>query len=575
MTKTKSPDIQAHKTDFIIILENENDMKEFSEANSSYSSNFSAEQDRVQPQGVSVSSGNGEESELKVNSDDLEFYENDSKLPKPAAVVAWLQERYQGKWIWNSTSKSWFAYDDALGIWIELDSESIEGLVQNELDANPLTQHNYGSSYVADILNLLKNRLKENSWNSQPRLIPLRNGVLNLVNQELLPISPDYRFTWCLPYDYNPDATCEPIQAWLLETMQGDQQLVQLLRAYMNAVIKGRSDLQRFLECIGEGGTGKSTFANLVIALVGTPNTLSSNLKTLETNRFESANLLGKRLVYIADSERYTGNISTLKALTGEDQIRYEKKYVQGGDCFCFDGMVLIVANEAIQFNDHTGGIRRRRITVPFNHRVKPEDRRNLIKVTKDGVSGEFASYIPGLMNWVLAMPDDEVTELVKNTHRSVPSLAISTAETLIETNPMASWLDDCVVIELTAKTYVGNKDQPSSTHLYPSYVSYCASNGYKPVSSTRFSSLLLGLLQTHLDLAGVKKEHDRNGNYITHLRLRVNSEDTPRPITGVMDGQDLGEVSEIAEIPMNASVEGCEGSDNNSISSHNFETEL
>jgi putative DNA primase/helicase len=343
----------------------------------------------------------------------------------------------------------------------------------------------------------------------------------------------------------------------------------------MNAVVKGRSDLQRFLECVGEGGAGKSTFAKLVVALVGIPNTLSTELKTLETDKFESANILGKRLVYVADSERYTGKVSKLKAITGQDPIRYEKKYVQGGNCFCFDGMVLIVANESIQFNDHTGGIRRRRITIPFKQLVKPEDCRDLINVPQEGISGEFAPYIPGLLNWVLEMSDDKVTELVKNTHRSVPSLAITTAETLVETNPMAAWLDECIVIEPDAKTYIGNKDQPSSTHLYPNYVNYCTANGCKPVSSARFSKLLLGLLQTHLDLSDANKVKDRRGNYITHLRFRDANEDTPRPITGVMEDQDSCDEAEIAETPMNNSVDRCVGSDKIYLSGHGFDQEV
>jgi putative DNA primase/helicase len=189
-----------------------------------------------------------------------------------------------------------------------------------------------------------------------------------------------------------------------------------------------------------------------------------------------------------------------------------------------------------------------------------------LINVSKDGISGEFAPYIPGLLNWVLEMSDDEVTELVKNTHRSVPSLAITTAETLVETNPMAAWLDECIVIEPDAKTYIGNKDQPSSTHLYPNYVNYCTANGCKPVSSARFSKLLFGLLQTHLDLSDANKVKDRRGNYITYLRFRDANEDTPRPITGVMDDQDSGDESEIAETPMNNGVDGCEGLGGNSF---------
>jgi putative DNA primase/helicase len=363
-----------------------------------------------------------------------------------------------------------------------------------------------------------------------------------------------------VPYSYNPEATCEPIQDWLLEMMQGDEQKVKLLRAYMNAVIKSRSDIQRFLECIGEGGTGKSTFANLLIALIGPQNTLSTSLKLLETNRFESANLHGKRLVYIADSERYTRNASKLKALTGGDQIRYERKFVQGGNSFRFKGMVLIVANEAIQFNDHTNGTQRRRITVPFSHRVSPNDRRNLIEILDDGITvGDFAPYIPGLLNWVLAMPDDEVTGLIRDTCQTVPSLKTATVENLLETNPMASWLDSCVVIDSAAKVYVGSKEQSESTHLYPNYVHFCHSHGYKPVTSARFSQLLLGLLRSQLNLGDTQKTHDRQGNYITGISLRSKDDDAPRPFT---DGFGLGDESTTPEILDIQGHEGCEGSE-------------
>mgnify|MGYP001792177801 CR=1 FL=1 len=520
-----------------------------------------------------TSNSNANDYESEVSSADT--YSNNSRLPKPAAMVAQFRDNYSGKLIWNTTSKSWFEYQDELGIWVELNSESIQSLIQTELDANPLTQFNYGSAYISDILNLLKNPLRVSEWNAKPNLLPLQNGVLDLQTKELLDHSPDYRFCWCLPYNYDPKATCEPIQEWLLEMMQGDEKIVQLLRAYMNAVIKGRSDLQRFLECVGEGGTGKSTFANLVIALIGISNTHPTSLKTLETDRFENANLLGKRLVYIADSERYTRNVSKLKALTGQDQLRYEKKYTQGGSSFRFDGMVLIVANETIQFNDFTSGIQRRRITIPFNNRVRAENRRNLIEVFSTGISGEFAPYLSGLLNWVLEMSDDEVTELLKNTELSVPSLAMAAAETLIETNPMAAWLDEYVVIDSNAKTNVGSKKQPSSTHLYPNYVSFCESSGYKPVATNLFSSRLVDLVCSQLKIDGVEKKHTRSGNCIVGLRLRTDGDTAPRPISDVMGNPILGDGSQDAETLIYKGFEGCDELDDHSSSSYDFAMEF
>jgi putative DNA primase/helicase len=47
---------------------------------------------------------------------------------------------------------------------------------------------------------------------------------------------------------------------------------------------------------------------------------------------------------------------------------------------------------------------------------------------------GEFAQYIPGLLNWMLAMD------------KAVPKLAVMKAQTLVETNPIADWVDHNIV---------------------------------------------------------------------------------------------------------------------------------
>jgi len=42
----------------------------------------------------------------------------------------------------------------------------------------------------------------------------------------------------------------EPVQDWMLSAMKGDRTQVEVLRAYLNAVVTGRLDLQRYLECM-------------------------------------------------------------------------------------------------------------------------------------------------------------------------------------------------------------------------------------------------------------------------------------------------------------------------------------
>jgi hypothetical protein len=45
------------------------------------------------------------------------------------------------------------------------------------------------------------------------------------------------------PYEYNPSAECEEIVKWLKQTQDGDWGRVQVLRAWLRAVLLGCSDI--------------------------------------------------------------------------------------------------------------------------------------------------------------------------------------------------------------------------------------------------------------------------------------------------------------------------------------------
>ena len=98
----------------------------------------------------------------------------------------------------------------------------------------------------------------------------------------------------------------------------------------------------------GLSGSGKSTLIRLLIAFIGERNQVSTDLKNLEGNRFEAAALYGKRLALISDSSRYGGEVSVLKALTGGDPVRLEKKNQQQSGSFVFDGVVVVASNICI-----------------------------------------------------------------------------------------------------------------------------------------------------------------------------------------------------------------------------------
>ena len=483
-----------------------------------------------------------------------ESTEKQANLPdwSQSDLADWLAERYQGKLAWNSDKQSWYVYGSVTkGIWSVGSTERIGRLVKSELKsaANEIAKAgkkkpNYTISFVNGVTALLKLDLEVDQWEEAEGLLPMLNGVLDLETRKLLPHSPSNRLTWCLPYEYNVLATCEPIQQWLLTMCGGDRSLVQLMRAYLLGIVTGRTDWQKYLELIGPGGTGKSTLTRLATALVGQENVHTTTLHKLEKSKFETASIAGKRLVLINDSERYAGDVTKLKNLTGQDTLPYEVKFKQSKGGFTPDALVIVSTNEVIQSSDYTSGLARRRISVPMLNQIKSDRQKNLIEHKNGLMRGEFLPYIPGLLNWVLAMDSESATEIVNNYEENVPSLLAMKAKTLVETNPIADWLDNFIVYDPTAKTNVGvaKRDKDSNSpfwyldtdkRLYPNYCEYCHNSGTKAVSLRRFVNLLSDLGNNQLDL-DITRSRDRMGSYFVGLKIRSDFDDSPPLVTGI-----------------------------------------
>ncbi|WP_052056026.1 phage/plasmid primase, P4 family [Myxosarcina sp. GI1] len=467
-------------------------------------------------------------------------------------LALWLADKYRSHLAWNTELQQWYRYSSVMsGIWSIEPTEFVGQLVKLELEeiAIKITQSNpkgkkpsFTISFINGVVGLLKMDLAVRCWDEATGLLPLRNGVLNLETKKLLPHAPEHKLTWCLPYSYNPLLTCYPIQQWLNQMCRGDEDLVQLMRAYLRGVVTGRSDWQKYLELIGPGGTGKSTFTRLAIALVGSENTHTTTLKKLEGEKFESASVAGKRLVLINDSERYAGEVSKLKALTGQDTLPYEVKYRQSSGGFTPQAMTIVATNEVIQSSDYTSGLERRRISIPMFNRIESDRQRNLIEHRNGEMFGEFVPYLSGLLNWVLAMDEAEATNIIKNYETAVPSLLAMKAQTLVETNPIADWLDNKVILDPEARTNIGvaKRDKDSNSDnwylhndewLYPNYAEYCHDTGTRSIGLRRFVNLLSDLLNNQLRL-NIEKGRDRFGSFIRGLRLRDATDDEPPLIT-------------------------------------------
>ncbi len=89
----------------------------------------------------------------------------------------------------------------------------------------------------------------------------------------------------------------------------------------------------------------------------------------------------------------------------------------------------------------------------------------------------------------------------------------------LIKTNSVAAWANERIVLEPTAKTYVGKANGNPDTHLYPNYVNYCKQHRLELVTMQAFSKVLMSLVETTLAYR-LSKQRDKEGCHIKGVAI-------------------------------------------------------
>lgn len=245
----------------------------------------------------------------------------------------------------------------------------------------------------------------------------------------------------------------------------------------------------------------------------------------METNRFEPARFYGTRLVKITDSDKYGGSINTLKAMTGQDHIRIERKHQQQSGDYIFNGLVVMGSNENLATTDHTSGLDRRRRTVYFDRRATDDEKQAWLAL--GGEEFVLHSEMPGLVNWLLELSQDDISNIIRNppTHTKAANFEAMTAG-----NPVAEWITECCIPDTTAWTQIGDKreirEQGKETEfehskewLYPNYLAWCQRHNRTAHSVRRFREIIVDTLKTlKIDVIELRRSQ---GQGITSIRLK------------------------------------------------------
>ena len=439
------------------------------------------------------------------------------KNPSSDKITDILLDLYKGNLLFSQPHGQFFLYqkDKKKGLWSPLTKVEMLGDIRNKLkDLGDYLPKGFSTNLMNDIFTQLQASLVFDDWYDGGQHLLFTNGVLNIDTRELLPFNRELHITQQMPYAYDPAAGCEEIVAWLKHTQHGSWERAQVLRAWLRATLLGCYEIQKFIEIVGPGKSGKSTYANLAVALVGKQNTYSTDFENLEKNRFEAASYMGKKLLLFQDADRWGGSVSKLKAITGNDWIRSERKYqTESQDPFQYHGVVMITANEAIQSTDYTSGLARRRLTIPFDRPFEggQAEQKELIKFNSKGEpEGVFAPLLPGLVNWLLDMSADDMRTYLMEPSKKINFFKKYEKMQNMRSNPLLDWMEHKVVFDPGESCAVGfTKVSPGgatmymnwNSWLYASYAEFCRSSNVGTMSRNRFEPLFIDICRHQLKI--------------------------------------------------------------------------
>ncbi len=215
-------------------------------------------------------------------------------------------------------------------------------------------------------------------FDTDPNLITVENGILNLETLELEPHNPNHLSRVLLPVEYNKPEL-ENIEDNLKDTLfwkylknsftvNGKfkkKEFETVLEVIASPIIKRHVDEKAFM-FLGGGENGKSVCLSYIQSLIGKDNVSNIALQDIAEDKFLRANLVGKSANIFPDLEqnelRHTGKV---KAITSNEGIEVQKKHQQGFTLYPFCKL-LFSCNRFPKVFDQSQGFFRRWIIVKW-----------------------------------------------------------------------------------------------------------------------------------------------------------------------------------------------------------------
>ena len=304
----------------------------------------------------------------------------------------------------------------------------------------------------------------------------LPNGLLDLRTGVLRGYRPNDYVTKCGGAVFVETATCPLWETFLLKAFNHDKEMVSYLARVIGYTLSGSTDAQCLWLHYGAGSNGKSTFMNVISALIGdyatTANASTIMSKAVSNTSNDVARLKGARLVMInelEDGKRLAE--AEIKNMVGGEQLT--ARYLHQEFITFYPQFKLhLTSNYKPSVYDNSHGLWRRINLINWAIIVKEADQD---KQLFDKLKGELS----GILNWSLA----GLQEYLKNGLQTPQSVLNDTAEFRSEMDSIGQFIE--------AYCYVDIEARGKAKELYSKYSEWAKETGRQPVNNMRFGNSL------------------------------------------------------------------------------------
>lgn len=251
----------------------------------------------------------------------------------------------------------------------------------------------------------------------------------------------------------------------------------------MRCAIVGDNQAQKYLEVVGAGGSGKSSFMNIVTALVGARNCASTSLAAMEKD-FGLAALVGKRLLCLPDQNDYRGEAAAFRSITGGDGLTVNPKH-RDAYAYAFHAAVIMTGNQSLNPRDSGGAMERRRISIRMD--TLPSKAEKAVYAKHGGIDGYIIKHeLSGILAWVIGLSLDDAR--VRLNEKS-EQIAAWDEETALDNKPVWRWFSEHMI-----KDESGEAKQEA---MFTSYKFFTEDEGVSVCAKPKFAKEVISYLRT------------------------------------------------------------------------------